>query len=248
MRACLGRQICHTDCAPVEPSDGAGTPRLVSHVLRLAERGLAWACLLLLQAGPGAPISPSRLFHFSAGATGPWRIARIHAARGAPLPGAERLAIANALPPGSGLQWTLRGITSNERYVERAERQQLVAAQEGLGRPAASHAALIPIRKSSAWWQLTQDERRTIFEQRSRHTAIGLRYLPAVARRLHHCRDLGEHEPFDFLTWFEFAPADAARFDELLAALRATPEWEFVEREVEVRLERAPIAGSERPR
>ena len=26
--------------------------------------------------------------------------------------------------------------------------------------------------------------------------------LPAIARRLHHCRDLGESEPFDFLTLF----------------------------------------------
>lgn len=137
----------------------------------------------------------------------------------------------------------MRGITSNERYVERAERQQLVAVQEGLGRPAATHAALIPIRKSAAWWQLTQDERRAIFEQRSQHTAIGLRYLPGVARRLHHCRDLGEDEPFDFLTWFEFAPEHAAPFEDLLAALRATPEWEFVEREVEVRLERVEIVA-----
>lgn len=194
---------------------------------------------MLTKEEPGADIPTSRLFHFSAGAAGPWRIVRIDAIRGEPLPGAERLAVDTALPTSSDARWTLRGIISNERYVERAERQQLVAVQEGLGRPAASHAALIPIRKSSAWWQLTQDDRRAIFEQSSRHTAIGLRYLPAVARRLHHCRDLGEDEPFDFLTWFEFAPADAARFDELLAALRATPEWDFVEREVEVRLERA---------
>jgi len=48
---------------------------------------------------------------------------------------------------------------------------------------------------------LTQDERREIFEERSRHIATGLEYLPAVARRLHHSRDLGG--PFDFLTWFE---------------------------------------------
>jgi hypothetical protein len=30
------------------------------------------------------------------------------------------------------------------------------------------------------------------------HDKTGLRYLPEVARRLHHSRDLGE--PFDFLT------------------------------------------------
>jgi hypothetical protein len=57
-----------------------------------------------------------------------------------------------------------------------------------------------------------------------------------VARRLHHSRDLGE--PFDFLTWFEFAPAAEAGFDELAAMLRATDEWGFVEREVDIRLER----------
>ncbi len=55
-----------------------------------------------------------------------------------------------------------------------------------------------PIRKSEAWWSLPQDERRANFEERSRHIATGLKYLPAVARRLLHSRDLGE--PFDFLT------------------------------------------------
>jgi chlorite dismutase len=132
----------------------------------------------------------------------------------------------------------LRGITSNERYVTREEKQQLVATQEGLGRPASTCAALIPIRKRAAWWLLPQDERRRILEERSAHVQTGLRYLPAVARRLHHCRDLGTPEPFDFLTWFEFAPSDAPAFDRLVAELRATEEWQFVEREVDIRLTR----------
>lgn len=63
-----------------------------------------------------------------------------------------------------------------------------------------------------------------------------MKYLPAVARRLHHCRDLGSEEPFDFLTWFEYAPADSAAFDELVAALRETEEWTYVEREIDLRL------------
>ena len=74
-------------------------------------------------------------------------------------------------------------------------------------------------------------------EEQSHHIAIGLDYLPAVARRLHHSRDLGE--PFDFLTWFEFAADDEAQFDHMLERLRATPEWRYVDREVEVRLTRA---------
>ena len=62
-------------------------------------------------------------------------------------------------------------------------------------------------------------------------------YLPAVARKLYHSRDLGE--PFDFLTWFEFAEESADEFETLLTRLRATEEWRYVEREVDVRLRRA---------
>ena len=96
---------------------------------------------------------------------------------------------------------------------------------------------MIPISKNDEWWSLTQDERRQAFEETSGHIRIGMDYLPAIARRLHHCRDLGRPEPFDFLTWFEFAPADAPAFDTLLARLRSTPEWRYVSREAEIRLE-----------
>lgn len=64
-----------------------------------------------------------------------------------------------------------------------------------------------------------------------------MRYLPAIARQLYHCRDLGG--PFDFITWFEYAPAHAAAFDELLHVLRQTEEWTYVDREVDIRLRRA---------
>jgi hypothetical protein len=78
--------------------------------------------------------------------------------------------------------------------------------------------------------------RRAIFEQRSAHIALGLRYLPAIARRRYHAHDLGE--PFDFLTWFEFSEADSAAFDELVGRLRETEEWRYVVREVDVRVRR----------
>jgi hypothetical protein len=135
-------------------------------------------------------------------------------------------------------RWTLTGVVSNHRYVVRAERDELQRLSAGLGRPRATRAALIPIRKSDAWWSLAQDERRAVFEERSQHVASTLRFLPAIARRLHHARDLGE--PFDFLTWFEYAPDDAGLFDELVALLRATEEWKYVDREVDLRLGRDP--------
>jgi hypothetical protein len=182
--------------------------------------------------------SIARLFTFIGGNAGPWRIDRTHCIVGEPMAAASRVCVVTgpvAQPP-LGATWLLRGITSNERYVVREEKAALVSKQEGLGREASTRAALIPIRKSVAWWALPQDGRREIFEARSRHIAIGLKYLPAVARKLHHCRDLGPDEPFDFLTWFEYASSDSAAFEELVQALRASPEWEYVEREVDIRL------------
>lgn len=83
---------------------------------------------------------------------------------------------------------------------------------------------------------MPQDERRAIFEEQSHHTEIGLDYLPEIARQLHHSRDLGE--PFDFITWFEFAPEHSDKFDALLLQLRASKEWQFVEREIDIRLQK----------
>jgi len=174
---------------------------------------------------------------FVGGEHGTWEIERLVAVRGQALVDAPRLAVVEGCQAVSaGAVWVLRGITSNERYVERPERQALVARQAPLARPEATSAALIPISKSPEWWELTQDERRAILEARSRHIEIGLSYLPAVARRLHHGRDL--HEEFDFLTWFEFAPAEVGAFEELVGRLRETEEWAYVEREVDIRVTR----------
>jgi hypothetical protein len=181
----------------------------------------------------------SRLFTFIGGETGNWSITDTRRITGDPWTPARKLTVVNG--PASdlaGAKWLLRGVTSNERYVTRADKDDLVNRQEGLGRPDALRAALIPIRKTAAWWALTQDERRAVFEEQSHHTTIGLKYLPAVARRLHHSRDLGTDEPFDFLTWFEFSKSNADAFDRLLADLRATKEWAYVERETEIRLVR----------
>lgn len=187
-----------------------------------------------------------RHYTFTAGAQGSWRILRTVAVRGEPLEAASHLDIHEGLAESPGA-WCLRGAVSNERYVTRAERTALVERQEGLGRTQATCAVLIPIRKSAQWWALPQDERRAVIEEDSRHIAIGMEYLPAIARRLHHCRDLSAGEPFDFLTWFEFAPEDEAAFDALLLRLRATREWDYVEREFEVRMVRinpaAPAAA-----
>lgn len=177
-----------------------------------------------------------RGYTFIAGDTGEWRIERIEAALGEGLAPAAGLTVRNAICTPADCAWSLAGMVSNERYVTRPEKTALLA----LAPPqAATRAALIPLRKSAAWWTMTQDERRAIFEAQSRHIALGVELGVGIARRLHHCRDLAGDAPFDFLTWFEYAPQDEPRFEVLLARLRASEEWRFVEREVDIRLVRA---------
>lgn len=173
---------------------------------------------------------------FVAGATGQWRVDAVKAVSGDSLSFAPWLQLREGIVSPVEGAWSLRAVSGHVRYVERAEKTSLDPVSPALGRPEATRAALIPIRKSDDWWALPQDERRAIFETRSRHIEGSLAYLPRIARRLYHARELGE--PFDFLTWFEFAPEHEPAFDELLAFLRSREEWQFVEREVELRLSR----------
>ncbi len=178
------------------------------------------------------------LYNYLGGSSGAWRVTGTTIRCGQPLKPVTHVDIVNGPVERLtlGTSWLLRGVVSNIRYVSREERDQLLSKQPGLNRTEATCAALIPIKKSPEWWNLAQDERRDILETRSRHIATGMRYLPAIARRLMHGRDLGEQ--FDFLTWFEFAPRDSTIFDDLLAALRGTEEWKYIEREIDIRLER----------
>jgi chlorite dismutase len=179
-------------------------------------------------------------FSFLGGTEGQWHVTSIATVVGASIEAVRRIDMVNAsignVPDGN--KWVLRGFTSNVRYAERHEMTALRAKQEGLNRPGSRCAALIPIKKSAEWWAMPQDERRAIFEEQSHHTEIGIAYLPDIARQLHHSRDLGE--PFDFLTWFEFAPEHTDSFNKLLIQLRASREWHYVEREIDIRLTLQP--------
>lgn len=179
-----------------------------------------------------------RLWTFSGADTGEFLIDSIRPIAGATLPAAPCLSVRQGQTTSEGV-FSLSGMVSNERYTTRAEKTALLSQQQAIGRAESLVGAFIPIKKSQAWWALTQDERRAVFEDRSHHVEIGRKALPHVARRLHHCRDLEMSQPFDFLTWFDFREADSAQFDDLLGALRASEEWNYVEREVEIRVRRA---------
>lgn len=175
------------------------------------------------------------IFDFTGGSNGQWKVLKMQTVAGESLEPVSHLYITEStLVTPKTSNWTLKAFTSNLRYTEKQERERLLSVQAGLGRKEATCAALIPIRKSESWWALAQDERRKIFEEQSHHTKTGLDYLPAIARKLYHCRDLGE--PFDFLTWFEYAPENAEAFEELVVKLRKTNEWNYVDREIDIRL------------
>jgi hypothetical protein len=93
----------------------------------------------------------SSIHLFVGGTTGTWRVERISPLRGDSLISVPRLESLDGDPSSLSKKrvWLLRGVTSYERYVTRVERSALVAQQPPLGRPHATHAALLPIKKSA---------------------------------------------------------------------------------------------------
>jgi hypothetical protein len=182
--------------------------------------------------------SNPRATTFVGGKTGQWSVTSQRTLVGAPIEAVSRVAMISGSGPTvpADAAWALRGVATNDRYTTRSEKSELVERQAPIGRPEATSAALILLRKNSAWWAMTQDERRSVIEEQSHHIAIGLRYLPAVARRLLHCRDMETEEPFDFLGFLDYAPTDETAFEDMLGQLRSTKEWSFMEREIDIRL------------
>jgi hypothetical protein len=179
-----------------------------------------------------------RAFTFVGGPEGAMRVVSQATFSGAPIAPVARVGMFPGLlaEVPANAAWALCGVASNDRYTTRSEKAELASRQAPIGRPEATKAALILLRKRAEWWALTQDERRAILEEDSHHIAIGMRYLPAVARRLLHCRDLATEAPFDFIGFLDFASGDEPAFDEMMGELRATKEWSFMDREVDIRL------------
>ena len=94
-----------------------------------------------------------RLWTFNGSDNGVFEILSQSTYRGAPLPFARRLDVLNHLPgEASSPQFSLIGVVSNERYVTLEEKKDLLTTQQAIGRPQNRLGAVIPIKKSSAWW------------------------------------------------------------------------------------------------
>jgi hypothetical protein len=126
------------------------------------------------------------------------------------------------------------GVTQHVVYTAAQERLELARISAPESGPL---AVLIPICKSAAWWSLAQDERRAFLRAGTPgHFEIGLEYASTIYRRLYHARTL-PGSSWDFLTYFELPAERRPEFERLLARLRdadQNPEWQFVEREVEI--------------
>lgn len=129
-------------------------------------------------------------------------------------------------------RWLLRGISSKVRRSDLAVEKNSMLPLPQLGRERATCACFIAMKRQESWWDMNDDEK-------SSHAWIGedfYKEFPTVARQLHHCRELGE--PFDFITWLEYFPEDEPKIDAMLASFRDSEEWQFVEREIDLRLVR----------
>jgi hypothetical protein len=176
-------------------------------------------------------------YNYVGASTGPWLVRQMNALRGSALSPVSHLDIVKGplCRTPTGAAWVLSGLVRNTRYVSREERDlRGVNRMGGQHVDAAPCAALIVVRRSPDWWELGHQARREILESRKVDFTSGLQYLSGVVRRWQHRRDLSEQ--FDYVTWFEYEPRDSAAFDDLLAAWRASEEWNYVDRECDVRL------------
>ena len=103
------------------------------------------------------------------------------------------------------------------------------------------NAFLIPMSKTSAWWQKDWMERHTYFLPRYHdsgrmlaegHALAAAAGIPCIMRRFY--KNAAEPAPpgaYDFITYFECADEAIPTFYEVCAALRdiaRNPEWKFV--------------------
>ena len=134
-----------------------------------------------------------------------------------------------------------RGVTQHLHYTGKEDKEKLtVESRMPVAVAPNTTAVIIPIRKSAAWWALTQDQRQAFFHKTKTsdgHTNIGMPFAGKIFRKLYHSRYTGTPLPYDFVTYFEFPSELTADFQDLLKQLRdpkTNPEWESVEMEFEI--------------
>ena len=102
-------------------------------------------------------------------------------------------------------------------------------------------AAVTPMNKTAAWWEMDFMHRESFFLPRyddnenmvvKGHALVSAAGVPKINRRLVHAPEgYGLGGSYDFVGYFEFAESDAPVFRQVMEALRDTrqnPEWKYV--------------------
>jgi len=137
---------------------------------------------------------------------------------------------------------TLAGVMRPRSYTSHAmtEFAYAHALQPGKGEKYPL-AAVTPMNKTDAWWEMDFLHRESFFLPRydenenivvKGHALASAAGVPKINRRLVHAPEgYGLEGNYDFIGYFEFAEADAPVFRQVMAGLRDTgqnPEWKYV--------------------
>ena len=184
--------------------------------------------------------SPS--FSFVAGDRGRWEVTSVAPVIGETLEWVPFLEIRNEylMNVPVDFSWLLRGITSTRRYTNNVQQVNTMAAQPQLGRPEATCAALIPVRKSREWWDMTFEERKQIFESNSiRYPKI--RTVRNICPASHASSTIAVIWASRLISWHgSNTRPRTPLLSRILSQLSGLQkEWKYVDREVDVRLVRS---------
>lgn len=148
---------------------------------------------------------------------------------------------------------TRYAVTRQLNYTDEATLQRL---KENAPKRAAGtdqpNVVVFPLSKTPAWWALTQEKRQNYFfanpaifgKGHLGHNEVGFKYINRIYRKLYHSRFIDPEQ--DFMTYFEYADADAETFNALLSGLRdktLNQEWNYVEEKPIVRGKRVATAA-----
>lgn len=179
-----------------------------------------------------------KIFHYVGGTSGPWRITKIDTQIGLPLRAASHVDI-NVGPLASqpfNASWILRGVASSTRFITRDDASEFTLTSSPSHQSQTPCAALILIRRCYEWWNLDKAERTEFQKDREDLLHTNVPFFSTIAKRFQFQRK--RNESFDFMAWIEYEASDAALLDEIASTFRRSREWFFVDREIDIRMER----------
>jgi len=203
-----------------------------------SEEAFARGRFQLLRSDPGAT-TDQQIIHAAVSESD--GLVRLECATLEPIKGYET-GLRKLIEDAGGSVETLAGVMRPRSYTSHAMTEFAYAHAMPPG-PGEKYplAAVTPMNKTDAWWQMDFLHRESFFLPRydeneemvvKGHALASAMGVPGINRRLVHSPDgYGVQGNYDFVGYFEFAEKDAPVFREVMAGLRDTeqnPEWKYV--------------------